>query len=278
MTPEAQGAFCGVCQKSVIDFSKKSAIEVQSILEERKDDKICGRFSNEQLGEEVIEVPLYALPKNMAPLRAFALAVFLVFGTLLFSGSNAYGQKMGKVKVVNDPELNMIKGDVNYEPQTVKGLVKAPVDTAKTKPQPKPLPKPKPKPKPVEKDFIKGKVAYNPNEEVVEVEKKAEDAQNRKAVIETTEVTYSPNLAVLCYPNPTGGLTSIRYSVKRNSKVNLDIYDLSGKKVKTLMKDQSLYAGVYTTAYDLSDLHTGVYVCCFSSPDGVVSTRISVAK
>ena len=49
MTPNQQGAFCKVCQKDVVDFSKKSITEIKSFFAEKAEGKICGRFEKKQL-------------------------------------------------------------------------------------------------------------------------------------------------------------------------------------------------------------------------------------
>ncbi len=126
MTPDAKGAFCKVCSKSVHDFSQKSAEEVERILMAEIPGKVCGRFSSEQLGmPKDLVIPSYLLPRNISPFRAFALAVFLVFGTALFGLTDAFGQKMvGKVcyhpsrpdTAAQTESPRSTKGDVAYVP------------------------------------------------------------------------------------------------------------------------------------------------------------------
>jgi hypothetical protein len=122
MTPDQKGAFCKVCNKSVHDFSQKTALEVEEILVKEGEGKVCGRFSIHQLEPpKNLEIPYNLLPRNISPFRAFALAVFLVFGTALFGIIDASGQEMmGKVCVRKAPpepvkkteQTEMIKGDV----------------------------------------------------------------------------------------------------------------------------------------------------------------------
>ena len=51
MTPDAKGAFCKMCCKSVHDFTKKTAGEIKKILLEEINagKKVCGRFNSNQL-------------------------------------------------------------------------------------------------------------------------------------------------------------------------------------------------------------------------------------
>jgi hypothetical protein len=49
MTPNQQGAFCKVCNKDVVDFSKKSIGQIKSFFAKEAEGKICGRFEKKQL-------------------------------------------------------------------------------------------------------------------------------------------------------------------------------------------------------------------------------------
>jgi hypothetical protein len=93
MTPDQKGAFCGVCNKSVHDFSIRTPEEIERILLSEEEGKICGRFSSAQINiPKDVEIPLHLLPRNLSPFRAFALAVFLVFGTAMFGITDMHGQ------------------------------------------------------------------------------------------------------------------------------------------------------------------------------------------
>jgi len=150
MTPDQKGAFCSVCNKSVHDFSRKSAEEVEKILLQEEEGKICGRFSTSQIQvPSDLEIPFNLLPRNISPFRAFALAVFLVFGTTLFGLTDTFGQTltgkvcvrppepvttvpapeserhktMGMVKRLPEPpkeKEHMVKGDTVYRPDTAR--------------------------------------------------------------------------------------------------------------------------------------------------------------
>jgi len=297
MTPDAKGAFCGSCQKSVYDFSTKSEAEVEEVLNNVGDDKVCGRFSADQLREEIkLDIPLYSLPRNIAPMRAFALALFLVFGTLLFTGSNAYGQKMGKVRIVTkEPRpVEMRQGSVAYVPKDTKPVcIPKPEDTIKGDMiyDPKPIKPIKDSVLPPKKDTVKimmmGKVARDPivEEKIVEIAppvkglivKKADPKPEIKQVVSVPAIEMKL-ISMECFPNPTKGETTIRYTLKKGGMVKMDVYDMNGSKVKTLINEQNMYAGVYSTAFDLKELHSGIYFCCLHSNDLVETTKIVITR
>jgi hypothetical protein len=138
MTPDQKGAFCKVCNKSVHDFSRKSAEEVERILLSEEDGKVCGKFSKEQLSvPKDLEIPIHLLPRSISPFRAFALAVFLVFGTALFGITDVFGQGLKGKVCIRKPsqteqqpvkESETLKGDVAYVPEkTTPKVVETPV-------------------------------------------------------------------------------------------------------------------------------------------------------
>lgn len=60
------------------------------------------------------------------------------------------------------------------------------------------------------------------------------------------------------YPNPFNPTTNIDYQLPSNSHVKLDVFDLLGREVGTLVNREQT-AGSYTVSFDASDLPSGVY-------------------
>lgn len=61
------------------------------------------------------------------------------------------------------------------------------------------------------------------------------------------------------YPNPFNPVTVIPYQLPEAAYVSLDLYDLNGKVVKTLINEQQ-EAGFYKISIDAHDLSSGVYI------------------
>ena len=73
------------------------------------------------------------------------------------------------------------------------------------------------------------------------------------------------------YPNPFSRSTIIRYGVARTGHVELKIYDISGRLIKTLI-NATQKPGVYITKWDGSDdrlkkVASGVYFCKFTADE-----------
>jgi len=85
MTPNQQGAFCKVCQKDVVDFSKKSISQIKTFFAEKAEGKICGRFEKKQLVYLSFD-DFFASFKYWALSKKFAVVFFFTFGFMMFNG------------------------------------------------------------------------------------------------------------------------------------------------------------------------------------------------
>jgi len=61
------------------------------------------------------------------------------------------------------------------------------------------------------------------------------------------------------YPNPFNPTTNIKFSLPNASVVNLVIFDILGREIASLIKNESLKAGNYSFDFDASMLTSGVY-------------------
>lgn len=60
------------------------------------------------------------------------------------------------------------------------------------------------------------------------------------------------------YPNPFNPVTTINFSIPKNSAVRMRVYDILGKEMKNL-NYSNLNAGVYNITLDMSGMNSGVY-------------------
>ncbi|MFC1733504.1 FlgD immunoglobulin-like domain containing protein [candidate division KSB1 bacterium] len=66
------------------------------------------------------------------------------------------------------------------------------------------------------------------------------------------------------YPNPFNGVTVIRFNVREELHVSLDIFDITGRKVRTLVSRQ-IHAGAHTVSWDGTNdagmpVSSGIYI------------------
>lgn len=125
MTPNKQGAFCSSCSKTVVDFSNKSDKEIEEFLLDNKDKKICGRFKAVQVDEmprlkieaPKIHFPGYLFPLSYSPVRAFAMALFVVASVALAGCGNSDGSILGDKDTQN---TELVAGGFEVRPDTNK--------------------------------------------------------------------------------------------------------------------------------------------------------------
>lgn len=115
MQPNAQGRFCGSCQKTVIDFTGKSDTEIRDLLLAQAGQKVCGHFKKTQVNRP-LQLTMPVLPRQVMPRKVFAMALLFVFGTNLVSCYDYQGQKINAIELnTGMPEfgLNETTGEVS---------------------------------------------------------------------------------------------------------------------------------------------------------------------
>jgi len=79
------------------------------------------------------------------------------------------------------------------------------------------------------------------------------------------------------YPNPFNPTTNLRYSLPRRSSVRLQVFDLAGRPIKTLV-NESQAPGVYTVPFDGSGLTSGIYIYRLQAGDRTTTRKMMFMK
>ncbi len=105
------------------------------------------------------------------------------------------------------------------------------------------------------------------------------------ATAQAGEVPLTPERFELLqnYPNPFNPETSIRYNLDRASRVTLEIYDLLGRRVRTLVRGALQPAGFYSVSWNGRDdrnrpVASGVYVYRLSTPEQSFTRKMILMK
>ncbi len=103
MSPSAKGRFCSSCEKTVIDFTGMSRLEIGAYLKEHISSGVCGHIKKSQLDQIVLKIPVEVLMEQRFSSRFFALMLLVVMGTTLFSCVSDHGtrHKIDAVEVVD---------------------------------------------------------------------------------------------------------------------------------------------------------------------------------
>lgn len=83
-------------------------------------------------------------------------------------------------------------------------------------------------------------------------------ARNSKQNLFTSKVIPTEYSLYQNYPNPFNPLTKIQYDIPTDAKVQLKIYDILGREVKTLVNEFQ-NAGRYNVEFNASNFASGVY-------------------
>ncbi|WP_234572344.1 T9SS type A sorting domain-containing protein [Rhodohalobacter sp. 614A] len=79
------------------------------------------------------------------------------------------------------------------------------------------------------------------------------------------------------YPNPFNPTTLISYQLPVNSEVRLDVYDMLGRNVATLVSGQ-VSAGRHTVNFDASNLSSGIYLYRLQAGGQIITKKLTVIK
>jgi pectate lyase len=79
------------------------------------------------------------------------------------------------------------------------------------------------------------------------------------------------------YPNPCNPSTTIPYNLAASGHVTLAVYDVLGRKVKTLVNEIQA-AGYHTVVFDASNLSSGLYFYRFTTIGMTQVKKLVVTK
>jgi hypothetical protein len=112
-------------------------------------------------------------------------------------------------------------------------------------------------------------------DDLADLESSADSAYaqyNDKTLPGTRVETITANSAKLgVYPNPSTGASNVSFYNIKNQHVDLSVYDVTGKIVKSLIAE-SLAVGNHNYSFDLSNLDSGVYFYELNT-GGQISTK-----
>ncbi len=79
------------------------------------------------------------------------------------------------------------------------------------------------------------------------------------------------------YPNPFNPSTTIRYSLPNNTEIDICVFDVQGKLIKTLYHDHQV-AGTHEINFNAADLSTGMYICRLQIADKFWTRKLVLLK
>ncbi|HEY2956545.1 MAG TPA: T9SS type A sorting domain-containing protein, partial [Candidatus Eisenbacteria bacterium] len=89
------------------------------------------------------------------------------------------------------------------------------------------------------------------------------------------EAFFAPSVA----PNPLGRQGVLRFSTRRAGPLRVTLFDVTGRRVHTLLEDPNAAAGLHILPLDeRAGLGSGIYFYSIHSADGMKSGRFLIMK
>ena len=70
----------------------------------------------------------------------------------------------------------------------------------------------------------------------------------------------------IAFPNPFEEEVSVAYVLNEETKVNLALFDMSGKQIRTLISDEIQASGTHKVTFNYCNLPSGFYFCALQTP------------
>lgn len=80
------------------------------------------------------------------------------------------------------------------------------------------------------------------------------------------------------YPNPFNPSTNINFSLATNTEVTLEVFNMLGQKVATLLQNERMTSGQHSQKFNASSLSSGMYVYRLSTSSFVQSRKMMLIK
>ncbi len=80
------------------------------------------------------------------------------------------------------------------------------------------------------------------------------------------------------YPNPFNPTTTIQFGLNKQTNVSLKIYDILGREIATLIRNEEKSAGTYEVTFDASVMASGTYIYKLTANNQTISKKMNLIK
>lgn len=279
MHPVNGGAFCDHCQQKVYNVTNLHANDLFTFKTQNPD--ACVRIQ-ENAFQSIVTYSTVHDHQNQHFIK-FALALFIVFGSMLFSCSeDAYTDTLNQIQSIakqmqtesSNPdvetsasyttqasEITLVQHNCSCmeieapEPNTyTSDSTDALLDTVKIVG--------------ITTKSIMGRMSYTTIIHRIEVD--------TIPLAEPEIIPTQRTLTLGVYPNPASQYATINYVIEEDAPVTLLIYNMQGQLIKEIENTANKHAGTYTENISVADWHAGLYPVILISGDTKKSFTLSV--
>lgn len=80
------------------------------------------------------------------------------------------------------------------------------------------------------------------------------------------------------FPNPFNPTTNIRFALPSASNVALEVYNVLGQRVATLISNEKMSAGRHSVKFDASQLGSGMYIYRIQAGNNISTKKMMLIK
>ncbi|MEL0011702.1 MAG: T9SS type A sorting domain-containing protein, partial [Bacteroidota bacterium] len=91
--------------------------------------------------------------------------------------------------------------------------------------------------------------------------KRSPTAEVAATIVSSEDITDQPNAIALNqnYPNPFNPTTTIPFVLSQPMAISLEVYDVLGRKIQTLIQNEYYGVGAHTIHFNAQGLSSGLY-------------------
>lgn len=285
MLPEERGKFCLSCKKAVLDFTTKSKEEILEFFKKSKLESACVRVYSDVLNQPIVTLPTIANRKISKRLVRFAYALYIAFGSLLFSCNTANQSVVGQVEYVYDGKNFATGQDQTAEKSEQKIQEESKLVSRKIKQNKKqnqsvaftdtitlPNVNVNDKIDGIERLYSVGCMGYSVTTAYLDLN---DSTENKADTALTSNVALTDELSA--FPNPTSGQFQIHYRIAQATPLQVNVFNGAGQFVKQVSSSDEMQQGEYTEQIDLTSEPAGMYFVKMQMPGKTLTRKVIVA-
>ncbi|MEX2605437.1 MAG: T9SS type A sorting domain-containing protein, partial [Gracilimonas sp.] len=99
------------------------------------------------------------------------------------------------------------------------------------------------------------------------------DAVSNEITNQPKEISLEQN-----YPNPFNPSTVISYQLEENSEISLQVFDMLGREVATLVNGERRAAGEHKVTFEAGNLSSGIYIYRLKTASQTLTRQMVLIK